>query len=61
MKSDPLQGIIIVKGSAASLRAVPAGYRKIRVISDSADYTSSNSRISSANLIKILNKLRSFS
>lgn len=61
MKSDPLQGIIIVKGSITSMRAVPANYRKIRVISDGPDYTTNSGRISSTNLIKILNKLRSFS
>lgn len=60
MRSDPLQGIIIVKGSTASMRAAPANYRKIRVISDKPAYTSNSGRISSANLVKILNKLRSF-
>lgn len=60
MKSDPIQGIIIVKAPTVSMRTT-ANYRKIRVISDGPDYNSDGGRISSTNLIKILNKLRSFS
>jgi hypothetical protein len=60
MKSDPLQGIIIVKAPTVSMRTT-ANYRKIQVISDGPDYNSDSGRISSTNLIKILNKLRSFS
>lgn len=59
MKSDLLQGIIIVRGSGAATMRTPGRHKKINVVSED-DFQISNSH-SSANLIKILNKLRSFS
>lgn len=59
MKSDLLQGIIIVRGPGAATMRTPARHKKINVVSED-DFQISNSN-SSANLIKILNKLRSFS
>lgn len=60
MKSDLLQGIIIVKGSTASLSNAPRRYRKINVVSQDSDYGRGSGRMSSTSLIKVLSKLRSF-